>query len=201
MEFHEKLQALRKRKNITQEELAAHLYVSRTAVSKWESGRGYPNIDSLKAIANFFSVTVDELLSTDELLTIAQADTKSKEQAFRNWIYGAIDVSAVLLFFLPLFAQRTNEQLQSVPLITLHGVQPYLQIAYWSLVALTVIMGLLTLILRNSQAPIWLKYKTAISFSLNAIALLIFIISLQPYPAIFTFTLSAIKLFIGIKRQ
>ena len=51
MEFHEKLQELRKQKGITQEKLAEALYVSRTAVSKWESGRGYPGIDSLKRLA------------------------------------------------------------------------------------------------------------------------------------------------------
>ena len=61
MEFNEKLQQLRKRRDLTQEELADQLYVSRTAVSKWESGRGYPNIDSLKAISKYFSVTIDEL--------------------------------------------------------------------------------------------------------------------------------------------
>lgn len=38
MEFNEKLQTLRKQKNLTQEELASALYVSRTAISKWESG-------------------------------------------------------------------------------------------------------------------------------------------------------------------
>ena len=47
MEFHEKLQELRKAKGLTQEELAKELYVSRTAISKWESGKEYPNIDSL----------------------------------------------------------------------------------------------------------------------------------------------------------
>ena len=45
MEFSEKLQELRKSRNLTQEELAEALFVSRTAVSKWESGRGYPSID------------------------------------------------------------------------------------------------------------------------------------------------------------
>ena len=48
MEFNEKLQELRKQKNLTQEELAGDLFVSRTAISKWESGRGNPGIDSLK---------------------------------------------------------------------------------------------------------------------------------------------------------
>ena len=66
MEFHEKLHSLRKQKGLTQEALAEALHVSRTAVSKWESGRGYPNIDSLKATAAFFGVTVDELLTENE---------------------------------------------------------------------------------------------------------------------------------------
>ena len=69
MEFHEKLQELRKARGLTQEELAEALYVSRAAVSKWESGRGYPGIDSLKAISKYFSITIDELLSGNELLT------------------------------------------------------------------------------------------------------------------------------------
>ena len=82
MEFTEKLQELRKQKGLTQEELAGILYVSRAAVSKWESGRGYPGIDSLKAIASFFSVTVDMLLSGDEVLTIAEVDQKKKQTHF-----------------------------------------------------------------------------------------------------------------------
>ena len=61
MDFSKKLQELRNKKGLTQEELGNALYVSRTAVSKWESSRGYPNIDSLKAIAKFFDLTVDEL--------------------------------------------------------------------------------------------------------------------------------------------
>ena len=67
MEFNEKLQNLRKQKGLTQEELAEALYVSRTAISKWESGRGYPSIDSLKLIAGYFSITIDELLTGSEV--------------------------------------------------------------------------------------------------------------------------------------
>ena len=72
MEFNEKLQELRKQTGLTQEAVAEALFVSRTAVSKWESGKGYPNIDSLKAIAAFYGVTVDALLAGDELLSLAQ---------------------------------------------------------------------------------------------------------------------------------
>ena len=58
MEFHEKLQELRKAKGLTQEELAEVLYVSRTAISKWESGRGFPSIDSLKEMIETNDITL-----------------------------------------------------------------------------------------------------------------------------------------------
>ena len=83
MEFNIKLQELRKSRSLTQEELAAALYVSRTAVSKWESGRGLPGIDSLRAIAAYFGITIDELLSGDELLSLADNSAK-KESHLRD---------------------------------------------------------------------------------------------------------------------
>ena len=76
MEFHEKLQELRKNRGLTQEELAEALYVSRTAISKWESGRGYPSIDSLKEISKYFSVTIDDLLSGEKIILIAEKENK-----------------------------------------------------------------------------------------------------------------------------
>ena len=85
MELSEKLQELRKEKGLTQEELAEALFVSRTAISKWESGRGVPNIESLKAISKFFSVSIDELLSGEEILKIADEDNKQKEKDLMTW--------------------------------------------------------------------------------------------------------------------
>ena len=201
MEFNQKLQELRKQKGLTQEELAVSLYVSRTAISKWESGRGYPNIDSLKAIAKFFSLTVDNLLSADEALTIAEADNKRKEKRFRDLLCGLLDISIAMLLFLPFFAERVDGKIQSVSLITLGGVQTYLKITYLTMVALTVLMGILTLALQNCQATVWLKCKTAISLALGVVSVLLFIISLQPYATVFAFVLLAIKAFMLIKSQ
>ena len=115
MEFNEKLQELRKQRGLTQEELAQSLYVSRTAISKWESGRGYPNIDSLKVIAKFFGVTVDELLSGEELLSVAHEDGKQKENRIHDLVFGLLDISAALLLFLPFFGQKTGDFTQSIP--------------------------------------------------------------------------------------
>lgn len=101
MEFHEKLQELRKSRGLTQEELAEELYVSRTAISKWESGRGYPSIDSLKEISNYFSVTIDELLSTDKLLSIAEKENRANLRGMCDLLFAITRESyAVTVVFL-----------------------------------------------------------------------------------------------------
>ena len=201
MEFNEKLQELRKQNRLTQEELAEKLYVSRTAISKWESGRGYPNIDSLKEIAKFFSVTVDELLSPNEVLKIAEEDGKQKEKHFRDLIYGLLDICIAMLLFLPFFAEKEDGAIQSVSLIALDGVQPYLKMAYFAVVISSILIGILTLALQNCQWVAWVKSKTTVSLALGAIAVLLFMISSQPYVAVFAFVLLAIKAFMLIKRQ
>jgi len=61
-----KIKELRKKQDITQEKLAAYLNISYQAVSKWENGLAYPDITMLPSIANFFKVSVDELLGTCE---------------------------------------------------------------------------------------------------------------------------------------
>ncbi|MBE5743039.1 MAG: helix-turn-helix transcriptional regulator [Clostridiales bacterium] len=201
MEFNEKLQELRKHKGLTQEDLAEKLYVSRTAVSKWEAGRGYPNIESLKAIAKFFSVTIDELLSTDEMLTIAEEDNKRQEKHFRDLIYGLLDFCMAILLFLPFFGEKSGESIQSVSLIMLDGIQPYLKIVYLVFVGLMTVMGILTLALQNYQSNAWLKIKTPFSLIIGASTVLVFMISLQPYAAVFAFVLLVIKVLMLIKRQ
>ena len=151
MELNEKLQELRKHKGMTQEELAKALFVSRTAVSKWESGRGYPNIESLKTISIFFGVTVDQLLSGEELLTISEEDNKKKENHFRDLIFGLLDISVAMLMFLPFFGQKTENVVQSVSLLSSAGIAPYLKLGYGVAVAGIIIMGVLTLVLQNCE--------------------------------------------------
>ena len=66
MAFGERLQEVRKRAGLTQEEFAEQLQVSRQAVSKWESGRGYPELEKLLYICSRWDTTMDTLFA-DEL--------------------------------------------------------------------------------------------------------------------------------------
>ena len=200
MEFNEKLQELRKQRGLTQEELAQALYVSRTAISKWESGRGYPNIDSLKAIAKFFAVTIDELLSGDELLTIAEEDNLQKGNYLRDLVFGLLDCSIAMFFFLPFFGQKTDGVIQEVSLSSLAGVSSWLRMAYFITVILIVLCGVLTLALQNCRQAFWNRSKNQISLLLNAVGTLLFMISLQPYAAAFLFVFLAIKVLMLIKK-
>ena len=201
MEFHEKLQELRKQKGLTQEELAERLFVSRTAVSKWESGRGYPNIDSLKAIAAFFSVTIDELLSGEQVLTIAEEDSRRKEGHFRDLVFALLDLSSVMFFFLPLFGEAADGAVRAVSLLSLAGIAPYQKTAYFTAVLALAAWGILTLALRNCQRTFWQRSRSHVSLLLNAAGTLLFIVSLQPYAAAFLFLFLIIKALILLKRR
>ena len=201
MDFNEKLQQLRRSRGITQEELAEALYVSRTAISKWESGRGYPNIDSLKGIAKFFSVTVDELLSCDEVLVIAEEDNKRKEKHTRDLVFGLLDVSTALLFFLPFFAQKTEGVIYELSLLSLTEISPYLRVIYFTLLFAVITTGLLTLALQIYTGILWSRSKSKISLILNILCVILFIISNQPYAAVFLFIFLTIKVLMLIKWQ
>jgi len=201
MEFNEKLQELRKQKGLTQEELAEILFVSRTAISKWESGRGYPNIDSLKAISKFFGVTIDDLLSGNELLTIAEEETKQKEKYFLDLIFGLLDCSIAMFFFLPFFGQKADGIIQEVSLISLTEITPYLKTAYFIAVIGIIVSGVFTLALQNCRQKLWVTHKNKISLALNAVGTLLFIISSQPYAAAFLFIFLIIKVLMLVKWQ
>ena len=201
MEFNEKLQELRKQKGLTQEELAEYLYVSRTAISKWESGRGFPNIESLKAISKFFSASLDELLSGEEILAIAEKDHKEKERTIRDLVFGLLDCGMALLLFLPILGQKADGVIREVSLLDLSEVQPYLKTAYIAFIGIMIVLGIITLALQNCRQRLWTQSKSNLSLTLSAVGVCLFIVSQQPYAAVFVFAFSIIKALMLIKRQ
>ena len=76
MTFGEKLKQLRKDNNLTQEDLAEKIFVTRTAVSKWETDKALPAIDSLKLLSELFHVGIDDLISDGDIETKRLLDEK-----------------------------------------------------------------------------------------------------------------------------
>lgn len=200
MDFNEKLQELRKRKGLTQEELAEALFVSRTAVSKWESGRGYPSIDSLKIIASFFCVSIDELLSGEELVSIAQSDQLQKMRQMRDLVFGLLDCAMALFLFFPLFGQAEEGVIRHVSLLSLTVIPLYIKVPYLTLVSLTALCGLATLALQGRQVRFWNQIKSGLSLLFSVSGVLIFILTREPYAASLTFLFLLIKGFLLLKR-
>lgn len=67
MGFGENLRAIRRKKNISQEELAETLNVSRQAVSRWEQNNGYPEMEKMIALSKLLNVTLDNLVSEHKI--------------------------------------------------------------------------------------------------------------------------------------
>ena len=193
MEFHEKLQQLRKQNHLTQEQLAEQLFVSRTAISKWESGRGYPNLDSLKCISKLFSISIDELLSNDELIELAETENHANIKKMSGLIFGVLDVLAIALLFLPMFGHREGAQVYAVTLWGYHGVSSALRVVYVVLLTLLPLLGAAELILRKQEHERGVRLCKPCSIALHACAILLFALSRQPYMTAFLFLLFVVK--------
>lgn len=71
-EFGEKLRKAREAKGMTQQSLAEKLYVTRQAVSRWECGDRFPDLITTKRISQILNVSVDELISDNEMKSVAE---------------------------------------------------------------------------------------------------------------------------------
>lgn len=124
---------MRKNRGLTQEELAQVLYVSRTAISKWESGRGYLSIDSLKEISNYFGVTIDDLL------------------------FGMVDLFFFILIVLSLYPKPINGYIFSVNLFSHTETTWFNRWIYWIMFIILIMVGIVKIVL--TQFKIEKGYK------------------------------------------
>lgn len=95
MNFGENLQTLRKLKNYSQEDLADKLQVSRQAVSKWESGTGFPETEKLISICDLFDSNMDELIRGK--ISIDSNSEKEAYDSFMNKFSKSISLAVMLI--------------------------------------------------------------------------------------------------------
>ena len=193
LEFHEKFQELRKSRGLTQEELAEALFVSRTAISKWESGRGYPSIDSLKEISSYFSVSIDDLLSGEQLIFIAEKENKSNLNRVCDLLLGFVDLFSLMLIFLPLYPKPVNGYIYSVNLFGYVDGNAFIIRIYWALFIGLTITGIVKILMVYFKFEKDKKAVTFISVGLSIIAVLFLTMAREPYAITVTFLLLLIK--------
>lgn len=198
MEFNEKLQELRKGKGLTQEELAEKLFVSRTAISKWESGRGYPSLDSLKEIARFFSVTIDDLICSDEMISVAENEKREFADKYVSLICNVMDILPVILLFIPAFGNGSGSS-ETVSLFGLSGITPWVKTVFVVIIGITILNGICGAIIANFNKPVWNRHRLVTGVILSTLSVTVFIVTRQPYAGIVCFAFLVIKGFLIAK--
>ena len=201
MEFNEKLQELRKSRSLTQEELAEALFVSRTAISKWESGRGYPSLDSLKEISKFFSVSIDDLICSEEIISAAEDEKKECIDKYVSLICSTLDILPVLLLLMPVFGNGTDSP-SSVSLYAITGISAWIKTVFALLIGVTILNGICGVIISHFDRPVWNHHRFVTGIVLSAIGATVFMLTRQPYAGIIYLIILVVKgLLIGKGRS
>ena len=199
MEFNEKLQELRKARGLTQEELAEALFVSRTAISKWESGRGYPSIDSLKQIANYFSISIDELLSGERLITIAENENRTNLKNMGNMLFGVVDIFSFIMIILPLYPNKIDDYIYSVNLFNYTQTAVFNLVIMWSFYLALILIGISKILLTQLNIEKGQKVITNISLVLGILAVLYLALTRDAYAITVVFLLLIIRVMLLFK--
>lgn len=90
MDLGKKITAMRNEKNLSQEQLAEKLNVTRQTISNWENGKFYPDIDSLVNLSKFFNVSLDVLLSYDDKVLDYLKDSTDIVKSNKNILYAVL---------------------------------------------------------------------------------------------------------------
>ncbi|SEL33986.1 Helix-turn-helix [Carnobacterium iners] len=115
MTFSDNLRTLRSNKRLTQEELAELLDVSRQAVSKWESGNGYPEMDTLIKLSELFDVSLDKLVKTQFIEDLSTSNDKNPKDDNRKKLI----ILAVFSFIIFATTMSSNNDTGWIILISL----------------------------------------------------------------------------------
>lgn len=198
MQFHEKLKAYRSSCGLTQEQLAEKVFVSRVTISKWETGRGLPNLGSLQQLSSLFGISVDELLGSNELVALAQSEVRQTTGQRRILLFGILDFLMVPLLFLPLY---TDGKGHLFTLSSFYTIGSFQQPIFTAMIVLLCTFGVAELALQTHLSDIWKKRVLNISLAFALLFLLLFVNSRQPYPSTFVLCLVVAKGFILIKRR
>ena len=104
MDFVERLKTLRKESNLTQQEVADRLFISRSLYAKYESGLATPNKDILQKMALLFDVKIDSLVSSEEtvFMVVEEQNTRERLKKFTLIFIAVICGLFVVLYFIPM---------------------------------------------------------------------------------------------------
>ena len=190
MELCEKIRKIRNDNKLTQEQFAEKMLVSRMAVSKWENGTCYPSIDSLKYMSKIFNVSLDKLLSSEEILEIAKTENQSNISKYNGLLFCLLDIVRIIFIFLPLYSYKTNDFVYSVSLFNSNDLGATLKIIFMLIFIMFLVLGIIEFIF-NFKGNNRLINKISMFLDVTSIFVLLF--TKQPYVIALMFVIFIIK--------
>ena len=191
MELSKKIKQIRNDNKLTQEQFAEKMLVSRTAVSKWENGTCYPSIDSLKYMSKIFNVSLDKLLSGEEILEIANMENKSNMSKYNGLLFSLLDIVRIIFIFIPLYSYKTNDFVYSVSLFNSNDLSSTLKNIFMLIYVMFLILGIIELIFIYQEKN---RLINKISLVLDVISIFVLLFTKQPYVIALLFGIFIIKI-------
>ena len=191
MELSKKIKQIRNDNKLTQEQFAEKMLVSRTAVSKWENGTCYPSIDSLKYMSQIFNISLDKLLSSEEILEIVKTENQSNISNYNSLLFCLLDIVRIIFIFLPLYSYKTNDFIYSVSLFNSNDLGTTLKIVFMLIFIIFLVLGIVELIF-NFKGNNRLINK--MSMFLDIISIFVLLFTKQPYVIALMFIIFVIKI-------
>ena len=151
------------------------------------------SIDSLKEISSYFSVPIDDLLSGEQLIFIAEKENKSNFNRVCDLLLGFVDLFSLMLIFLPLYPKSVNGYIYSVNLLGYVDSTTFIIRIYWALFISLTITGIVKILMVYFKFEKGKKAVTFISVGLSIIAVLFLAMAREPYAITVTFLLLLIK--------
>ncbi|WP_455615779.1 helix-turn-helix transcriptional regulator [Eisenbergiella sp.] len=179
VEFGEKVKKLREEKGMTQQTMADQLYVTRQAVSRWECGARFPDLLTAKKIAQILEVSVDELLSGEELKkSIEKAPVLSAPMSnmIQTILYAVASAAYLLMLVFSLYSFFPAQALKGTPAGEITAVNVITVIGY--LVNLCALAAGLVFSAQNSLSPVKTGAVMCTNYIVSAVMFLVILIDM-----------------------
>lgn len=122
--FSTKLKELRLEHNLSQTDLAEYLHISRQAISRWETGRAYPDIDNIISLCNLYEISADEFLGLSQTSSTSQVPKVSTQESSSNMSLPSTEFPIMEVLCLALILILTSHA-------AILGISVSIFIAYW----------------------------------------------------------------------
>lgn len=148
-----------------------------------------------------FSVSIDDLLSGKELLTLAEKENRSNINTIYGLIFGILDMITAVFFILPLFGQEDKDYIRMVTLFSNTTISAPIKTIYYVLLISLTVFGAVELFIQNLKDEKKINLCNTGSILLHALTITFFAMSQQPYVTVFLFMLFMVKVVLLIKKN